>query len=1008
MKGSESHFRLINTCHTVAIVEATEIGSKRWLQFQIKDNAGQATDNGLTGSDRPRQLPNITTQQQEKVPPMFKKTLISVAVASSLGLTGCFDSGSSGKNANPNYKISNPNFTGKTWPVFNPITSALPVPSDLQFEQGANADGTLSGSDDNAITNALDFMDGSSTTAQFDIKLSGSIDPDTVNATPVIDAGGGSPAPNPQQNVFLLSLDFPGGDPLLNNSSHYTDLIAELVENGDIPEPERSTFPGETPTFDLGIAFATAQAAPSAETVGAVFDFNNEFRAEVVSLDGGVNNTLRITPLRPLDPKKKYLVVVTDEVKDSVGQSLVGSPAYQNISNPEEPLGNAALAPVRSAIQSWEALAEGYFNALTNTSRASASLPALTADDIALSLTFTTGGTTDVLEAATSPAQFFYKNSVTTVRQEAIAKYLAANADAFEALDASTQYGTLDAVADAAIADAGDANLRASAAGTASALSGAGADFSNPEPRTIGTTFIEATRVSSATLGLPESGSVFQTSLELPYYLGIPTKTNPANLNSNWTASTTVGGLIDPSGDTPPSDKVTYRFPFAAENETMVNIPMLVSVPNPTAQVPDQPPGTTCSLAKPYDVVIYQHGIFGNRSHSLALGNQLGARCFVTVAIDLPLHGIAPKLATGDVDPSLGLSVDKTLSGGSYVDSPLPMNERHFGWAQNANGNPTRMVYSTDPEKALGSSAQFFLNLSNLPAARDNNRQGVVDLLNLNASLVNLNAIDLDNADGDSNPNTNAIADVNVQADGSGSSVYFVGHSLGGILGTSTVALVNGAAQADTIGNDNIVPFSAAAFVTPGAGIAKLLENSPSIGARVLEGLAGSGLTQGTSNLELYFNVAQASLDSAEPHNFVSSLLDSNSKVYLNEIYGDGSDRSTQDQTIPVAADTAYAGTYTRPLGDALPAPLAGTEPLIMQLEADTVSATGALSADANAVRFTAGTHTTIIRPETTTQEAVFADMAANIISFFANDGGAIQFNNAAFVKTEAPTPENP
>jgi len=167
-------------------------------------------------------------------------------------------------------------------------------------------------------------------------------------------------------------------------------------------------------------------------------------------------------------------------------------------------------------------------------------------------------------------------------------------------------------------------------------------------------------------------------------------------------------------------------------------------------------------------------------------------------------------------------------------------------------------------------------------------------------------------------------------------------------------------------------------------------------------------LTQGTSNLELFLNVAQASLDSAEPHNFASSLVDSGSKVYLNEIYGDGSDRSTQDQTIPVAADVAYAGTYTRPLGSALPAPLAGTEPLIMQLGADTISADGALSENSNVVRFTAGTHTTIIKPETATQEAVFADMATNIISFFAADGGAIQFNNSAFVKTEAPTPENP
>ena len=946
---------------------------------------------------------------------MFKKTLISLAVASSLGLTGCFDSAGDGGNANPNYKINNPAFTGKTWPVFNPLTSELPVPSDLQFAQGPGADGTLNGSAENPITNALDFMDGSSTTAQFDIALSGSIDPDSINFTPVLQGEGGAPVPNPQQNVFLLSLDFPGRDSLLNSGAHYTALIEKLVKNNEIPAPERTSFPGETPTFDIGLAFQAAQANPGAETVGAVFDFNNEFRAEVVSLNGGTDNVLRITPLRPLDPKKKYLVVVTDEIKDNAGDRIVGSPSYQNISNPDEPLGNSALAPVRGAIQGWERLASGYFSALTNNSRAAAGLPPLTADNIALSLTFTTGGTEDVLEAATSPAQFFYKNSIVSTRQEAIARYLAENADAFEQLSPTQQYGTLAQVAGQAQQDAEEAtpSLKQIAAGTAANLAGNGADFINPAPRTI--TPFEPTRVpSQAVLGeSANSGTIFQAGIALPSYLPVPTETDPSNLSATWKASTTVGTLIDASqgndaGTTPPSDKVTYRYPFAGQ-VTTVNAPVLVSVPDPDAQVPGQPEGVTCGLAKPWDVVVYQHGIFGNRSHSLALGNQLGSQCFVTVAIDLPHHGIAPKLATGELDPSLGLSVDKVLVDGEFVDSPLPMSERHFGWGQTSTGAPARMQYSTNVEEALGSSAQFFLNLANLPAARDNNRQGVVDLLNLNASLVNLNAIDLDNFDGDNDPSTQAIADVDVQADGSGgSNVYFVGHSLGGILGTSLVTLVNGAATDETIGNGNIVQFTAAAFVTPGAGIAKLLENSPSIGSRVLAGLAQSGLTQGTSNLELFFNVSQASLDSVEPHNFAASLLNSGTQVYLNEIYGDGADRATQDQTIPVAADVAYAGTYTAPLGMALPAPLAGTEPLIMQLEAATITGDGATEAGANVVRFEAGTHTTIIRPTDAAGTAVFADMATNIISFFANDGGAIGFNNGSFVKQNDPTPANP
>ncbi|MBD3641538.1 MAG: hypothetical protein HUJ18_11145, partial [Marinobacter sp.] len=921
------------------------------------------------------------------------------------GLTGCWSSGDEGANANPEYLISNPDFTGKIWPVFNPLTSELPVPSDLQFAQGEGADGTLNGSPENPITNALDYMDGSSTTAQFDIKLSGSIDPDSINATPVIQDAEGNPAPNPQQNVFLLALDFPGGDSLLNSSSHYTQLIAELVEAGTIPAPDRDTFPGETPTFELGKAFQALQANPSLETAGAVLDFNNEFRAEVVSLDGGTNNVLRITPLRPLNDKKKYLVVVTDEVKDHNGDSIVGSPSYQNISNPEEPLGNPALEPVRGAIQSWEALASGYFSALTNASRTAAGLPALTGDNIALSLTFTTGGTEDVLEAATSPSQFFYKNAVVETRQLGIAKYLAENADAFEQLSPTEQYVALATAAgtEEAQANASSPTLKETAAGTTALLASNGADFSNPVPRTI--TPVQDTRIpAAAVLGeTARPGTIFQAGIQLPYYLGIPTDTDPSALNTTWEASTVVGSLIDQSGATPPSDKVTYRYPFAAEKGT-VFAPLLISAPDPT----HVPAGTATACGDtPYNVVIYQHGIFGNRSHSLALGNQLAGRCFVTVAMDLPMHGIAPKLATGELDPSLPFSVDVVLNPetGAYEPSALPMNERHFGWGQTEEGVPAPMKYSTTVEDALGSSAQFFFNLTNLPAARDNNRQAVVDLLNLNASLSELDGIDLD---GDGTTGDVSFAD-------STSKLYFVGHSLGGIVGTSFVALSNGSAQDPVIGNSAVTPISAAALVTPGAGIAKLLENSRSISPTVLNGLAGGGLTQGTSNLELFFNVAQASLDSVDPHNFTDSLLGGAdgagtgaAQVYLNEIYGDGSNRETQDGTIPVAADVAYAGSYTAPLGQALPAPLAGTEPLFMQVGADTITGDTGIVATANAVRFTAGTHTTIIRPETANELAVFADMARNITTFFLTDGNNIQFDNAAFVKQNEPTPETP
>jgi len=54
---------------------------------------------------------------------MYKKTLLSLAVASSVALTGCFEDANDNTNAGSRAKIQDPQFEGKTWPVFNPVTS---------------------------------------------------------------------------------------------------------------------------------------------------------------------------------------------------------------------------------------------------------------------------------------------------------------------------------------------------------------------------------------------------------------------------------------------------------------------------------------------------------------------------------------------------------------------------------------------------------------------------------------------------------------------------------------------------------------------------------------------------------------------------------------------------------------------------------------------------------------------------------------------------------------------
>lgn len=999
---------------------------------------------------------------------MFKKTLISLAVASSLGLTGCFDSASSGKNANPDYQISNPELDGKVYPRFNPVISselieagkALPIPSDLQFQSSnilttptVKSDGTFSdptSANPSPAEVALGYLDGMSTVAPIDLPFNGSIKESSIESQQFIAPG----TPNPNQNVFLLELSYPGGDPL-QSVSMFVHKDANVVDG--IGSDELTPFESDArinPSTGLPQTKSVEVPLPAlASGANPV-----EFRHEVLSLDGAENNYLRITPLEPLKPGTRYLVVVTDGIRDENDQPITKDPLFKSVANPDGVLGSeGALAPVRDAALGWQSLAEAYFGAATNQVRTAQNLEPIDRDNIALTFTATTGGTSAVLEAYANPASFFERQLRITAKQEGIKKlvtnqytlsavevaqgfpsgnvavdnrclnsaligtltdstkpsYLPVLDPGSDAYDADVKaFSQLPSNADKAKAQATIAQLSELAedgglpispsltcgdtitfAQTALETVGKFPSGLLPQPSSRPTAFYTAggNTKNAQAFGFPNPAELHLGQIKLPYYLSTPeAETAAVDLGTPWLANRNVGAAIDQvqgndAGTTPPTDKVTYRYPFPGGTAIEeVTAPVLVQTPVAGAS------GGDANKANSLPVVIYQHGIFGERGHSLNLGNQLANAGYATVAIDMPLHGSAPFTATGDVNPLLPLSVDYDASTESKVPpfKAFPtfkdLQERHFGYTTNAKQEVVEIQYG---DNASGSSGSNFINLQALQTTRDALRQAVVDLLNLNASIA---SIDLD---GDTIPDLDPTK------------VYFVGHSLGGIVGTSFVTINN---QAVDDGVTALNEINAAAFVTPGSGIARLLENSSSIGGTILAGLAKKGAPQGSSNLELFLSTAQASVDSVDPANFAQGLIDTATPVYINEIYGDGIDKATQDQTIPVAADRAYAGNYTAPLGEANPAPLSGTEPMLSLLKAYTVSGDESGLTGVNAVRFTAGTHTSIIAPGSETEKAVFGDMAQNIISFFTTGGSAIQFNNANFVKAGDPTPEAP
>lgn len=241
------------------------------------------------------------------------------------------------------------------------------------------------------------------------------------------------------------------------------------------------------------------------------------------------------------------------------------------------------------------------------------------------------------------------------------------------------------------------------------------------------------------------------------------------------------------------------------------------------------------------------------------------------------------------------------------------------------------------PDGVVDSSGSHFLNLASLLTSRDNIRQGISDLLVLRKSLGNISAVALDT-----------------------SKVGFVGHSLGGIIGTGYLATETTATPAS--------------LVTTGGGIARLLDGSPSFGPVIQNGLSNAGVIPGTSDYASFMAVAQTVVDAADPV-VLGARAAANQPVHMIEVLN--------DQVIP-----------NRVTG----APLSGTEPLIgvMKLASVTASKVG----EDGVVRLNSGVHGSILDP--TVSPAATVEIQTEVAAFQLARGTAITVQNAAIV---APAP---
>lgn len=343
-------------------------------------------------------------------------------------------------------------------------------------------------------------------------------------------------------------------------------------------------------------------------------------------------------------------------------------------------------------------------------------------------------------------------------------------------------------------------------------------------------------------VGLPPVANIFIGTLKVPYYLSAPSAANPtAPLNGFWKAA--PGAYVPPfnaAGLSPASTNITFANPFPVKTAD-VTIPVLATIPN--ANSGRSKPATG------WPVVIFQHGITGNRSHALAAAATLAAQGFAVVSIDLPLHGLPPEspLAIGNT-PFAAVASERTFN----VD-----------YVNNGTGAP-------GPDGVVDASGTHFINLASLLTSRDNLRQAVADLFVLTATIPGLDI------------------DGNGTGDFDSSNIQFVGISLGAIVGTPFLALE------PTV---NVGLLS-----VPGGGIARMLDGSVSFGPRIRAGLAASGVTAGTPTYDSFMGAAQQVIDPIDPINY--GFASAQNAILLHEVIGDGASK-LPDQVVPNAVPGA-------------------------------------------------------------------------------------------------------
>lgn len=451
-----------------------------------------------------------------------------------------------------------------------------------------------------------------------------------------------------------------------------------------------------------------------------------------------------------------------------------------------------------------------------------------------------------------------------------------------------------------------------------------------------GNTVFPATNFSSLmTDTTPFTGigaaNLYKGQLTLPYLSGVPSQANPLGpLNDNWVAA----DMVPVDGQFVPNPlaggNLTYANPLPQKRSDEM-VPLLVSLPkNP-------------QCAKPYPVMIFQHGITSNRTAMLGIADTMAGACTAVVSMDQPLHGI-----TADNPVHLGLqAASGGLLGIFEGYTPGALRERTFGvdYVNNDTSAP-------GPDGNVDSSGTHTINLANLLVSRDNLRQASLDLLTLEKAIP---AMDID---GDMVPDLDSTK------------VSFMGHSLGGIVGSTYTSLSDFAQQS--------------VIATASGSIAQMLNGSDSFGPRIRAGVAAAAGQDPASTeflsdtLPTFLFAAQTAIDSGDPINYAGIAIAKDTPTLAIQVKG--------DTVVP----NLVAG-----------APLSGTTPMSAVYGLTTVTETTATSR--GFLKFVSGNHATPLSPAgaggATEFLAETTAMQTAIATFIATGGANVVVTDPALVE---------